>query len=220
MAIPKLTELCPALLVIDSQCEFVTTGETAGAIATDDPSEALATVTGLIQAAHDVDMPVIFTQEVHRKQHVDFGRELDGDEGVHCIEGTRGAGFRPETQPRDGDFIVPKRRYSGFFATDLDLLLRGLGVDALLICGFVADVCVHCTAVDAHQYDYHVFVAQDGTTGTSPEAGRAALAAIEYLQRGSVVSSKDLIAGMRAGFRPSRAANTAHESVVSKTLES
>jgi len=220
MGIPKLTELCPALLVIDSQCEFVTTGETAGAIATDDPSEALATVTGLIQAAHDVDMPVIFTQEVHRKQHVDFGRELDGDEGVHCIEGTRGAGFRPETQPRDGDFIVPKRRYSGFFATDLDLLLRGLGVDALLICGFVADVCVHCTAVDAHQYDYHVFVAQDGTTGTSPEAGRAALAAIEYLQRGSVVSSKDLIAGMRAGFRPSRAANTAHESVVSKTLES
>lgn len=220
MAIPKLTELCPALLVIDSQCEFVTTGETAGAIATDDPSEALATVSGLIQAAHDVDMPVIFTQEVHRKQHVDFGRELDGDEGVHCIEGTRGAGFRPETQPRDGDFIVPKRRYSGFFATDLDLLLRGLGVDALLICGFVADVCVHCTAVDAHQYDYHVFVAQDGTTGTSPEAGRAALAAIEYLQRGSVVSSKDLIAGMRAGFRPSRAANTAHESVVSKTLES
>src|SRR5450756_1019137 len=220
MAIPKLTELCPALLVIDSQCEFVTTGETAGAIATDDPSEALATVSGLIQAAHDVDMPVIFTQEVHRKQHVDFGRELDGDEGVHCIEGTRGAGFRPETQPRDGDFIVPKRRYSGFFATDLDLLLRGLGVDALLICGFVADVCVHCTAVDAHQYDYHVFVAQDGTTGTSPEAGRAALAAIEYLQRGSVVSSKDLIAGMRAGFRPSRAANTAHESVVSKTVES
>jgi nicotinamidase-related amidase len=220
MTTPNLQALCPALLVIDSQCEFVTTGESAGAIATEDSTDALAKVTTLITAAHDADMPVIFTQEAHRKECVDFGRELDGDEGVHCIEGTHGVAFRPETQPRDGDFVVPKRRYSGFFATDLDLLLRGLGVDTLLICGFVADVCVHYTAVDAHQYDYHVFVAQDGTTGTSPEAGRAALAAIDYLQDGSVVTSQDLIAGMRAGFKLSRAAQTAQGPAVSTALES
>ena len=93
-------------------------------------------------------------------------------------------------------------------------------MDTLLICGFVADVCVHYTAVDAHQYDYHVFVAQDGTTGTSPEAGRAALAAIDYLQDGSVVTSQDLIAGMRAGFKLSRAAQTAQGPAVSTALES
>jgi nicotinamidase-related amidase len=209
MAVLNLTQLCPALLVIDSQCEFVTTGESVGVIATEDPTDALAKVSELILAAHNVDMPVIFTQEVHRKQHVDFGRELDGNEGIHCIEGTNGVDCRPETQPRDGDFIILKRRYSGFFATDLDLLLRGLGVDALLVCGFVTDVCVHYTAVDAHQYDYHVFAAQDGTAGTSPEARRAALAAINYLQSGSVLTSKDLIDGMRAGFRRLRVAQVA-----------
>ena len=97
MAIPNLTELCPALLVIDSQREFVTTGESAGAIATEDSTEALSRASALIDAAHDVGMPVIFTQEAHRKECVDFGRELDGDEGVHCIEGSNGVNFRPET---------------------------------------------------------------------------------------------------------------------------
>ena len=220
MAMPNLTDLCPALLVIDSQCEFVTTGESTGPIATEDPTDALAMVCALIDVAHELDMPVIFTQEAHRKERVDFGRELDGNEGAHCIEGTVGVNFRPETQPRDGDFVVRKRRYSGFFATDLDLLLRGLGVDTLLICGFVADVCVHRTAVDAHQYDYRIFVARDGTIGTSAEAGRAALSAIDYLQNGSIGSSQDLVAGMRGGFRPSRAAKTAHGSAIPKGLGS
>ncbi len=202
MAIPNLTERCPALLVIDPQCDFVTTGGRSGAVATEDPANTLANISTLIHEAHEVDMPVIFTQEVHRKEHVDFGRELDGDEGVHCVEGTEGVAFCPETSPRDGDFVVPKRRYSGFFATDLDLLLRGLGVDTVLICGFLADVCVHYTAADAHQHDYHVFVVEDGTTGSTLEAWRAALAAIDYLQHGSVLTSQDLIAGLRTGFRP------------------
>ena len=73
MAMPKLTDLCPALLVIDSQCEFVTTGESTGPIATEDPTDALAMVCALIDAAHELDLPVIFTQEAHRKERVDFG---------------------------------------------------------------------------------------------------------------------------------------------------
>jgi nicotinamidase-related amidase len=208
MATPDLKRRCPALLVIDSQREFVTTSSSAGAIATDDSSEALGRVSELIQVARELGVPVVFTQEAHRKECVDFGRELDGNEGVHCLEGSEGVAFRSETQPADGDFIIVKRRYSGFFATDLDLLLHGLGVDTVLLCGFVADVCVHYTAVDAHQLDYRVLVASDATTGTSAEAGRAALAAIEYLQAGSVVVSVDLVAGLRGGFRaPERPAS-------------
>jgi nicotinamidase-related amidase len=199
-----MTQRCPALLVIDSQNDFVTTGTSAGAVSTEDATESLARIADLISAAHDSGMPVVFTQEAHRVERVDFGRELDGDEGVHCLEGSHGVDFRKETRPQRGDFIVVKRRYSGFFATDLEILLRGLGVDTLVICGYGTDVCVHYTSVDAHQHDYRVFVVEDATGGTSPGARVAALAAIEYLQCGSVVGSADCIAGMSAGFRGPR----------------
>lgn len=204
MTAPDLTRRCPALVVIDSQRDFVTTGGSGGAIPTEDATDALARIADLLRAAHELHVPVIFTQEAHRKERVDFGRELDGDEGVHCIEGSEGVDFRDETRPGDGDFIVVKRRYSGFFATDLDLLLRGLGADTVLLCGFGTDVCVHYTAIDAHQHDYHVFIAEDATRGTSAEARVAALAAVEYLQSGCTVTSEDLIAALSAGCLPAR----------------
>ena len=192
MSMPDFANLNPALLVIDPQRDFVTLGTSSGAIVTDDSTNALANIAKLIRAAHDLDLPVIFTQEVHREEGVDFGRELD-DGRIHCIEGTAGVDFHPATKPSHGDFIVPKRRYSGFFATDLDLLLRGLGADSVLICGFVADVCVHYTAVDAHQYGYHVFLASDATAGTTAEATRATMSAVDYLQGCYVVRTRELI---------------------------
>jgi biuret amidohydrolase len=183
-----LTGRRPALLVVDSQAEFVSDdGAVGGAVV--GAAAALRQVVSVIDAARAADVPVVYTQELHRPERVDFGRELDGDEAVHCIEGTPGADFRDETRPRAGEFVIRKRRYSSFFATDLDLLLRGLGVDTVIVCGFVTDVCVHYTCVDAHQLDYHVHVVSDAVAGTSAAAHTAALAAVEYLQSGSVVDA-------------------------------
>ncbi|MGI8660767.1 MAG: cysteine hydrolase family protein [Thermoleophilaceae bacterium] len=78
-----------------------------------------------------------------------FGRELDGDEPVHCVEGTPGAALMPDFHPRAGEHLIRKRRYSAFFMTDLDLLLRGLNVRTVVVCGFLTDVCVHYTCADA-----------------------------------------------------------------------
>jgi biuret amidohydrolase len=196
MAGPNLTRCSPALLVIDSQVEFVRTGAD-GPIAAEDSTSALASIALLLEAARRARVPVVFTQEAHREELVDFGRELDGVEGIHCVEGTTGVRFRAETAPRKGDFIVQKRRYSAFFATDMDILLRGLGVDTLLICGFDTDCCVHYTAVDGHQHDYHVFIAEDATRGSSLEARRASLAAIASLQDGAVTTTADLVASLQ-----------------------
>jgi len=183
-----LTGRRPALLVVDSQAEFVSDdGAVGGAVV--GAAAALRQVVRVIDAARAADVPVVYTQELHRPERVDFGRELDGDEAVHCIEGTPGADFRDETRPGAGEFVIRKRRYSSFFATDLDLLLRGLGVDTVIVCGFVTDVCVHYTCVDAHQLDYHVHVVSDAVAGTSDAAHTAALAAVEYLQSGSVVDA-------------------------------
>jgi nicotinamidase-related amidase len=129
---------------------------------------------------------------------VDFGREVDGAEPIHCVEGIRGVELRPEAKPLDGEWLIQKRRYSAFFATDLDLLLRGIGVDRLIVCGFLTDVCIHYLCVDAHQRDYHVYVARDATAGSSPGASEAALAAIEYLQRDSVRTTRELVSAIES----------------------
>ena len=192
----NLSGRTPVLLVIDPQTE-VAIGS-GGALGASGFEAAIDRVVGLLEAVRGAKLPVIFTQEFHRKEMVDFGRELDGAEPVHCLEGTPGVELHPKTRPTKGEWLIQKRRYSGFFATDLDVLLRGLGADTLLICGFLTDVCVHYTSVDAHQHDYFIHVARDATAGSSPAAVEASLDAIEYLQRGAVVTSEEMVAAVRA----------------------
>lgn len=157
----------------------------------------------LTEAARAADIPVIFVQERHARTHADFGRELDGDEGVHCVEDDPETALVPELSPAPDEYFVPKRRYSAFFGTDLEILLRGLGAQTLVLCGSLTDVCVHYTFVDAHQHDYHVRVARDVVGGSSQAAHDAALTAMEYLQTGALRSAAEIIAAFGA-FEDSR----------------
>ncbi|WP_299031167.1 cysteine hydrolase [uncultured Sulfitobacter sp.] len=154
---------------------------------------------GAIDAARAADIPVIFIQEVHRPDLVDFGRELDGDEDIHCLEdnpktdiAVEEMGFLPN------DYLIRKRRYSAFFGTDFEILLKGLKVDTLLLTGGLTDVCVHYTFVDGHQHDYFCRVLEDCVAGSSLDAHEAALKAMEYLQTGARVTRAQAIAAMQA----------------------
>ncbi len=173
--------MATALLVIDPQADFLTMAHEGAA------EQALPAIEQLIAHARAGGTPVIFTQELHRAQLVDFGRELDGDEPVHCVEGTPGAQLVIDVRPQEREWIIPKRRYSAFFATDLDLLLRGLGVNTIVACGLLTDVCVHYSCVDAHQLDYRVHVVPQACAGSSAAAAQAAVDAIAYLQSGAVL---------------------------------
>lgn len=153
----------------------------------------------MVDAAHDNDIPVIFFQEIHRKDMIDYGRELDGSEDVHCLEGNPGTPVAAEEMGmRETDYFIHKRRYSCFFGTELEILLRGLKAETLILVGCLTDVCVHYTFADAHQSDYYCRVAKDCVAGSSQAAHDASLNAMEYLQTGAVLSSQDLIAGMAA----------------------
>lgn len=137
-------------------------------------------------------LPVIQIKEVHRPDMVDFGRELDGSEGIHCIENAPLTDYAWLTYPIEGEYQIAKRRYSAFFGTDLEILLKGLHVDTLYLIGGLTDVCIHYTAVDAHQHDYHIKVVTDAVAGSSDEAHRYALRAIQYLQRDALVTTADI----------------------------
>jgi len=183
-----------ALLVIDMQHDFV---DKTGAVPCDGAFAVIPTIKTLIAEAHQAAVPVIFTREEHRAGKVDFGRELDGDEGFHCVEGTQGVEIVQELAPEEPDYVIAKRRYSAFFGTDLNVLLKGLGVDTLFLTGAATDVCVYATAIDAHQYDFFVRVIRDCVAGTSRAAHEAALAAIERLQHGAVTVSSKAIESFR-----------------------
>ncbi len=150
-----------------------------------------------IDKARACDIPVIFIQEIHRKDLSDFGRELDGDEEVHCLDNNpatdiavKEMGFRPD------DYLIPKRRYSSFYGTDLEILLRGLKVETLILVGALTDVCVHYTFVDAHQGDYFCRVIEDCVGGSSIQAHDASLKAMEYLQTGAIRSLDETLQAM------------------------
>lgn len=178
-----------AVIIIDLQNDFI--GENA-AIPCKCDSDIIQNVKTLINFCHDKKIPVIYTQEVHRESKIDFGRELDGDEPLHCLEGTKGCEIIPELAPSPEDYIIRKRRYSGFFQTDLKLLLDSLSIDTLIITGAATDVCVRATATDAQQYGYYVYVPSDCVAGTSPMQNEAALDHIRYIL-GKVISLSDIL---------------------------
>jgi nicotinamidase-related amidase len=152
----------------------------------------------VVDAAHEAGTPVIFFQEIHRRNKIDYGRELDGTEDIHCLEGEPGTPVAAEEMNMlDTDYFIHKRRYSCFFGTELEILLKGLKAETLILIGGMTDVCVHYTFADAHQSDYYVRVVEDCVGGTSPDAHQASLNAMEYLQTGALRSAEEIIQGLQ-----------------------
>ena len=83
--------------------------------------------------------------------------------------------FAAELAPGPDDLVVRKRRYNCFLGTELDLLLKALRIDTLVVTGVSSDVCVHWTVGEAFQRDFHVRVLEDCVAGTSLEDHEASL---------------------------------------------
>ncbi len=195
----SLIEGRPALIVIDIQASTFIEQDVRGIDHMPGYAERMAKARVAIDKARECGIPVIFFQEVHRPDLVDFGRELDGSEDIHCIEGNpltavavEQLGFLPD------DYLIKKRRYSAFFGTDFEILLRGLKIDTLLLCGGLTDVCVHYSFVDGYQSDYFCRVIEDCVAGSSAHAHEYALQAMEYLQTGARRSLEDVLEAMAA----------------------
>jgi len=184
----------PVLLVIDVQKgSFAAWAPSERLPLLPDRLERMRRVRGVVDAARAAKIPIIFFKEEHRASLVDFGRELDGTENVHCLDSSPYTDFaREELGMQPDDYVITKRRYSCFFGTELEILLKGLRANTLILTGGFTDVCVHYTFVDAHQHDYYCRVIEDCTTASSPLAHEAALRAIEYLQMGAIRSAVEV----------------------------
>ena len=190
----QLIEGRPVLLVIDIQKGSFLAGQASGIPHMPGYAARIGGARAVIDTARDCGVPVVFFQEAHRRDMVDFGRELDGVEGVHCLEGNERTEIADEVGLRPDDYVIRKRRYSCFFGTDLEILLKGLKAETLFLTGGLTDVCVHYTFVDAHQHDYVCRVVEDCVAGSSQAAHDASLNAMEYLQTGARRRSSEVMA--------------------------
>ena len=140
-----------------------------------------------IDAARVADIPVVFIREAHHFSLVDFGRELGEDEDIHYPEDNPKTVIAvEEIEFLPNDCLIQKRRYSAFFGTNFEILVKGLGVNTLIIVGGLTDVCVHYTFVDGHQSDYFCRVIDGCVGGSSLAAHDVSLAAMEYLQTSAI----------------------------------
>ena len=174
-----------AVLVVDMLQDFV-----YGALTCERAVAIVPATARLLDAARKAGMPVIFCNDAHRPG-IDKELALWGD---HAIIGTPGAEVIPELKLSDKDYVVPKRRYSGFFQTDLDILLKELGVDTVIVTGLHAHMCVRHTSADAYMLGYEVVVAKEATDSFTEEDYTYGIAYLKTCYGADAYTNDELIA--------------------------
>jgi len=159
-----------AVLVVDMLNDFCSPG---GAMVLPGAERLYGPQNAVMHAAREQGAFVVHIVDSHRPGLV-CDREFQ-KRTPHCMEGQWGSQIVPELEQGEGDFTVFKRRYSGFFNTDLDLTLKDLKVDTLIVMGVVTNICVRSTVHDAFFLGYRVIVPRDCVAATGPREQESSL---------------------------------------------
>ena len=177
----RLDPASTTLIVVDMQNDFVKEG---GSLVVPDAEGTIPTIRGLIETARDSGTKVVFTQDTH----------TDGDPEweiwpEHAREGSWGWEIADELVPREDELVIRKVRYDAFYGTHLDHFLRLWNTETLILCGTVANICVHYTAASAALRWYDVVVPKDATSALDPFDLEASLRQTAFLFNGAITTS-------------------------------
>jgi ureidoacrylate peracid hydrolase len=159
-----------ALVIVDMINEFCKPG---GKMVLPGYEALIPQQRALIAAARAAGMPVIYVIDSHRKgmrQDREFLKRTP-----HGAENTWATQVVDDIAPHQDDPVVIKHRYSAFYQTDFDLLLRDMRIDQIVVCGVVTNICVRSTVHDAFFRCYDVIVAHDACAATSPREHASSL---------------------------------------------
>ena len=171
-----------ALIIQDLQNDVIIAG---GAFADSGAPEhataqnVVANVADLAAACRAAGVPVIHIWYIVEagatglKQNAPLFQGVKESDGL--VRGTWGAAPAAGLEPQDGDHVVEKMRMNGFYETRLDILLRGLGAETLIITGAWTNMSIEHTARHGADAGYEVVVVSDGTSTVSEEWQHAAL---------------------------------------------
>lgn len=159
-----------AVLVIDMLNDFCKPG---GKMVLPGYERLVPPQLALIEQARSQEVPVFWVIQSHDPR-LRRDRELL-KRGSHCLLGTWGVKVIEELAPRESDFHLYKHRYSAFFQTPLDLLLKDMNCDQVIVFGIVTNICVRSTVHDAFFLGYEVVVPEDCCAATGPREQESSL---------------------------------------------
>jgi nicotinamidase-related amidase len=155
-----------ALLIIDMIADFAAEERAEFA---DCAERAAANIVRLRDRADAFDIPIIYVNDHFGEWHSDRSKLVDKAKANR-------AGALGAIAPRPRDYFIIKPQFSGFYATNLPVLLPKLGVGRLVLTGVSTDMCILCTAADAHMRDYALWVPEDATAAASQSRKAVVLA--------------------------------------------
>jgi nicotinamidase-related amidase len=167
-----------ALVVVDMQNDFVKEG---GSLVVPDAEGTIPRIRVLLDLARESGIRVVFTQDTHNEDDPEW--EIWPE---HAREGSWGWELVEELAPLVDEAVIRKVRYDAFYGTALDHLLRTWDVETLVICGTVANICVHYTAASAALRWYEVVIPRDATSALDPFDLEASLRQTSFLFGGKV----------------------------------
>jgi len=177
-----------ALIILDMLNDFVT-----GDLKTERATKIIPNLTRLVEAARENGVPVIYSNDAHYENDFEVIRRW----GSHALKGSQGAEVIPELEPKENDFIVEKRTYSGFYETGLDSILRGLyggeGVDTIVLGGLHTHICVRHTSADAFFRGYEIIIASDGVEAFSQSDHEAGLVYLKEVYNAEILRTEDIV---------------------------
>ena len=167
----KLQKDKSTLLVIDMQEFFL---DPDSPTFTCGGNAILPNVKQLITAYRKQNLPVIYTRHVHHPKGLDAGIMGWWWDGM-CLEGSPESEIHHEISPLPDEKVVLKHRYSAFYNTDLETILRCLKIQDLVFTGIMTNLCCESTARDAYFRDYRIFFLADATGSICEEMHQASL---------------------------------------------
>jgi nicotinamidase-related amidase len=182
-----------ALIVVDMVRDFT---QPEGLVYYPQNREILPRIARALELCRVEGMLVVFMQHCYRKDK--FDRNLIAMR-PNCIEGSGGEDIDPLLKVDAAkDYVIKKRRYSAFFGTDLDLVLREHGIRNVIVVGTKTNCCIRATVTDAYNLDYRVIVLSDCVATNSETVNEVHLSDIgKYL--GTVWTTDELAAALKAG---------------------
>jgi nicotinamidase-related amidase len=158
----ELDPTTTALVVVDMQNGFC---HPDGSLYAPPSEAAIEPCVDLVERARAAGAAVVFTRDVHPPEQFEDAHYYDEFErwGEHVVEGSWEAELVAELDPAEDDLVVVKHTYDAFHGTQLDGWLSAHGIDDLVFCGTLANVCVLHTAASAGLRDYRPVIVEDAT---------------------------------------------------------